>query len=100
MMLPFTSLDAATSAPQEGAARDYEGVLTNHTMLVTATGSPSQISVQLQGSHDGSTWVDLANTSSWPTAVSVQRAVRYVRARLGGVTGGSSPTVTATIAST
>ncbi|MEW2383374.1 hypothetical protein AB0873_14965 [Micromonospora sp. NPDC047707] len=99
-MLPFTSLSAATSAPQVGVAKDLEDSVANHTMALTVTGSPSSWAVDLEGSHDGLTWFWLGSGGSASgTLVHAPRVVRFVRARLSALTGGTSPTVTATIAS-
>jgi hypothetical protein len=94
--LPFTSLDAATS-PGAGSVRDLEGSLFHHTVLVWATGEPSAVRVDFYGSHDGDNWFNFGNTTGAP--LSVDRVVRYVRADLTTLTGGTSPALTATIAS-
>ena len=104
--LPFTSLSAATSTGS-GASKDLEGVFRTHTLAVTITGSPSAFSINLQGSHDGISWYT-SNAAATLTEQNVGTAGyathdlylwRYVRANLTVLTGGSSPTVTATIAS-
>lgn len=98
-MLPFTSL-AAVTADANGTSKDLEATSGLHTMLVTVTGSPSSGQIILEGSHDGSTWFGFGSSSNpiYPT-VTANVALRYVRARLFGLGGGASPTVTATIAS-
>lgn len=99
-MLPFVSLSAA-SALGAGVSRDLEEVLSCHGLVVTVTGSPDMMNVALEGSLDGTTWVAVATASgASPAAVFVDaRPVRYVRANLTVLTGGTSPTVTATMAS-
>lgn len=98
-MLPFTSL-AAVTADANGTSKDLEAVLGLHTMMVTVTGSPSSGQVILEGSHDGSAWFAFGSTSGAAfSPVTTSVALRYVRARLFGLGGGTSPTVTATIAS-
>lgn len=60
------------------------------------------MNVALEGSHDGAVWTTLATASgSGPTAAAFVegRPVRYVRANLTVLSGGSSPAVTATVAS-
>lgn len=99
MSLPYASLDAATSLG-EGFARDLETVLSEHTMIISATGSPSGFVVHLEGSHDNITWVDFGSANEGRLVITVDdHLVRYVRANWTGITGGASPTVTATIAS-
>ncbi|MDG4756057.1 hypothetical protein O7630_34500 [Micromonospora sp. WMMD718] len=99
-MLPFTSLSQATTAPAVGVARDLEASLGNHTMLLTVTGSPPSWQVALEGSHDGQTWFFLnAGGSSSGPLVHATQVVRHIRARLSSLTGGESPSVSATIAS-
>lgn len=101
-MLPFNSLDAAT-ATGAGTSKDLEESKSDHFMIVSLTGGPSTISVDLEGSHDGSMWVVLANASTGAgatrTASVVGKPVRYVRANLVELSGGTSPTASVTIAS-
>jgi hypothetical protein len=108
MSLPFTSLNAATAAGP-GVVNDLETVSNEHTMIAGCTGStpgPFGASIALEGSHDGVTWISLSGISfstgsiTGETGTSVGSAlVRYVRANLTGIFGGTAPTVTATIAS-
>ena len=76
-------------------------------MFVLTTGGASW-TVVLEGSHDGSAWLSLgqvSGSSAGPVSVTAPTSdipgtlVRYVRANLTALTGGSTPTVTATIAS-
>lgn len=98
-MLPFTSLGAATSVGP-GSSRDLEDVLRTHTMFVTVTGSPSGVLVRLQLSHDGLNWHSIDSVSGGDGVVtSADHLARYVRADVATLSGGSSPTVTTTIAS-
>lgn len=97
-MLPFISLGAAPSV-QVGAAKDLEGVFGDHHLLVSVTGSPS-FTVQLEGSLDGVNWTSFGQASSGTFSVILAGTLlRYVRANLVSLAGGSSPTVTASIAS-
>jgi hypothetical protein len=103
---PFISLDGAT-ATGPGEAHDLGGVYDHHTIVASQTGSPSSVQVVFEGSHDGQTWISLASLSfsSGPASATVPTTavpgalVRFVRANLTTLSGGSSPTVTATIAS-
>jgi len=98
--LPFVSLDAATVAGT-GASRDLEGVGSIFGVLVFATGSPSTVTVQLEGSHDDVNWFAVGSPTI-TTAPSYTNftdlAFRYVRANLVTLSGGSAPTVTVSIA--
>lgn len=97
-MLPFASLDAAT-ATGPGASRDLESLFRVITMAMSTTGSPSTVAIDLEGSHDGTNWFQLIGGTPSQGAVSIgTHLVRHVRANLKTLTGGSSPTVTATIA--
>lgn len=114
-ILPFVSLDAAISTGP-GVAVDLNGTSNEFTLVVFTSGSPASFDVELQGSHDGSNWfsLDLSvgpsisvnsteytntnNNSGGQAASRVKPHARYVRANLDTLTGGTSPTVTATIA--
>jgi hypothetical protein len=101
MGLPFASLNAAPTVAV-GTARDLEDLSGHHTMIVASTGSPSRTVVSLEGSHDGSTWTQIAAVDfagAGPAIATATDVVRHVRANLSTLTGGTSPTVTATIAS-
>lgn len=121
MSLPFKSLDAATSTGP-GASKDLESVFRIHTIAVVVTDSPTTFTVKLEGSHDEINWYTSGDAqpitestasyvthdllSAVPETLQPQGGQqgkaglwRYVRANLTVLTGGSSPTVTATIAS-
>lgn len=110
-MLPFCSLNGATT-PGAGVSRDLEGVANCFTVQTILTGAPSSFTVKVEGSLDGSTWDQInpvtinsgAGLVTWgdnpytPVGNSGSFAfahyVRYVRAYLTAVSGGTSPTVT------
>jgi hypothetical protein len=97
-MLPFTSLDAAT-APGAGAVLDLQRVEKDFTVSTWAVGSPSSVTMTLQGSHDGTHWVNMGNLSVGDMfAAASGFLVRFVRVNLTAISGGTSPAVTATIA--
>jgi len=98
---PYTSLNAATSTGP-GAVTDLGVVRSSHTLQTSTTGAPTGVTVTLEGSLAATgPWVTLATSTS--TTGDVQsatgKAVRYVRANLTVLTGGTAPTVTALIAS-
>ena len=99
-MLPFVSLDAVGSTGA-GESHDFETAVRDMTMIATCTGSPDSAVVQLQGSHDNESWIGFSSvTLSGVSTVATTTAlhwIRYVRANLTTLSGGSSPTVTATI---
>lgn len=96
---PATSVDAATSTGA-GSAIDLGHSYAWHTAVVWTTGSPS-VTVLLEFSHDGMHWASFNNASggSSPFSVLTNRVARYVRANVTEFSGGTSPTVTVTIAS-
>jgi hypothetical protein len=96
---PGTSLSGATT-DGAGTALSFEAVLRDHTMIVTFTGTPTSARVNLEGSHDGTSWAVLDTydyASSGVGARSVHAAVAYVRANL--VSHSGSLALTAKIAS-
>lgn len=98
-LLPFVSLDAAT-ATGPGAEKDLEGSYGTHFMMTASTGDPDY-QVDFEGSHDGVTWLSLgaANQPGSTIVQLVNTPLRFVRANLSSLSGGTSPTVTATIGS-
>ncbi len=98
---PYTSLNAAT-ATGPGAVTDLGVVRSVHTLQTTVTGGPSAVNVNLEGSLSASgPWLVLASSTSTTGDVQTAsgKAVRYVRANLTTLTGGTAPAVTALIAS-
>ena len=98
-MLPFTSLDAAGS-PGAGAVLDLGRVEGTFTAIVWATGNPTGQPVDLEGSHDGAHWIVLQGGlgAGYVASVNDGPLVRFARANLRYISGGTSPTFTVTIA--
>lgn len=75
----------------------------NLSMQVSFTSNPSSVKVVLEGSIDGVNWFILATFDTGATSLSGDIVtastvvVLLVRARLVTLTGGTNPTVTATI---
>lgn len=94
--------DAETVNNTYTSAEEVLG-LSTFALEILVTGSPSGCRVDLQGSIDGTNWLALPcsfNISAGPWYgyfVSTVQPVRYVRLWLTGLTGGSSPTVTASV---
>lgn len=102
-LLPFRVLAAAT-ATGAGAAVDLANVVDTFTAQYVTTGGPSGYAAKLQGSLDGATWVDLPSLNVTAdglvtnNATGVTRyAVRFIRANVTTLTGGTSPTVSVTV---
>lgn len=100
----MTSLSAVT-ANGNGTAFNMKTAARDYTLAVSTTGSPTGWSVQLQGSLDGTNWASIGAAVTQATgsaafgALSVTGAPwTQVRAVLSGLTGGTSPTVTAIVA--
>ena len=94
-------LDAETV---QGTVTDPEEVTgaTRFGLQISYTGAPSSVDVELQGSIDGVNWVVLAQTGTNGALVgygqgSTHGVVKYIRLLLDQLSGGSSPTVTASV---
>lgn len=90
-----TLLDAVTAAV-DGTALKLSHAFLNHTWEIVVTGAPSAVNVKLQGSLNGTTWYDLADSTTLTSEMKhlANKTVLYIRAKLVTLTGGSSPTVT------
>jgi len=100
------SLNAATTTGP-GASVDLVTPRRSVRMVTTVTGSPSAVVVNFEGSLDGTTWTVLGTTTGnavsnmlpggpyTDTVTSVGPDVRYIRANMVTLTGGTSPTVSA-----
>lgn len=102
-MSAFASLEG-TSELGPGTERQLLIATAHHTMAVTLTGEPTNCEVALEGSHDGYAWFPLgtlqcALTGGIKTTQPTAHLFTHVRANLLTLTGGTSPTVTASIAS-
>ena len=98
---PVVSL-SGVSATGRGTVIDLGGTHSNHSMVVTTSAGVSAGSVALQGSLDGTNWVNLGtavttNAASTSFLASVSGVpMRYLAANVAtGITGG---TVSATVA--
>lgn len=102
-MIPGTSLSSVASNGT-GDVIDFGEVCTSTTLFSFCTGSPIAGNVHLEGSHDGENWVVLGGSGSFDGSgtplsfTSEGPAICYARAALLNLAGGTSPTVTATIA--
>jgi hypothetical protein len=92
----------STGAGDEFALAPYFlGVLPSvFAFDILITGSPSGVTVLLEGSLDGTNWFTMETVAGTSDSLnfSVDKPVRFVRANLTVLTGGSSPTVAVGIA--
>jgi hypothetical protein len=95
-----TSLNAVTSN-QTGTTVDFGCAMRNISFVVTTTGSPTGGTVTLEVSVDNTNFFTTATTATVGSTVSSGTlsncAFRYARTTLSGLTGGTSPTVTAKV---
>lgn len=94
-------LDAVDSTGAGPSWRVQMGVR-EHTVAMVSTGSPTVVTVLLEGSLDGITWYVLAEHNWISAELSASKAmfhvtsklVTYVRLNLDTLTAGTSPTIT------
>ncbi len=96
-------LDAAL-ATGAGAGERFIKIPKDHTVVATMGGSvvATAVTVALEGSIDNATWVVLASHEFTAAEISAEQAmfhiigkpVRWVRANLTVLTGGTLPTIT------
>lgn len=99
--MAYQLLTAAT-ATGASSTQIVRRIVRDHTVQATITGSPTAVTVDLEGSLDGNTFFTLAThpfTAGELTAEGAMfhvtdKAVGRVRINLITLTGGSSPTVT------
>lgn len=97
---PQTLLNAATTTGTSAYILDIwptrGGFPLHYTWATTITGTPSGVTLNLEGSIDGTNWyqIDQSISTSGEMRSVVNRAVRWVRLNLLSLTGGTSPTVT------
>lgn len=107
MPLIGTSLNAAASTGP-GAAISFDEPKSKFAMQVTYTGSPSNVEVDFEGTLDGVSWTRLFVMQNQNGPIGGNNPIGTgnvlpvlaisVRANLVSLTGGTSPTVTATVA--
>lgn len=92
---------AATTGP--GPTCDVESTQSlQHTMITTVTGTVQLVEIDLQVSHDNSTWATVATqtvTGNDPQQLTVYVTGRYLCAYLRTLNGDPGVTVTSTISS-
>lgn len=95
-------LDGATVSGALSTVEEVPGA-TRVVVQVSTTGNPTNAAVQLVVSIDGVNWVEL-NAASWPTAPIKDYGrggsgdltlFRFIRLKVSALSGGSSPTVSA-----
>ncbi|PHS09397.1 MAG: hypothetical protein COA78_12105 [Blastopirellula sp.] len=97
-MPAVTLLDAADSTGA-GAVLSLPHLVKNHAVQLSNTeGSPTTVTIALEGSLDGVTFFVLDSSTYTSVAnmnFAVDKPVNYVRLNLTVLSGGTSPTVTA-----
>lgn len=101
-MSAITFLNAVTSTGAS-SIKQLPFLVTTHTVQATITGAPTAVTVDLEGSLDGTTFFALGThpfTGDELTATAamfhvVDKPVSYVRLNLTVLTAGTAPTVTA-----
>lgn len=97
-------INAETSTPTATAAEELSGPNVRLTVRTTATGSPSQASVGLEGSIDGTNWELIAYTDAndlggLPRTLDIAKSplYRFVRLNFTNLSGGTNPTVSSSL---
>lgn len=100
---PVQSLNAGTAVGNAGSAIAMDRFVNNFTIWVSTTGSPATCTVTTDASFDGgTTWFALTTTGALNQTLFANVAVAtapfgatHIRARINTLTGGTSPTVSA-----
>jgi hypothetical protein len=100
--MAFKLLDAATGTGAS-ASLALRKIVEGHTVQINITGSPTAVTVDIEGSLDNSNWsrvltsaMSAAELTAGTSIAHVEdKPVRFVRLNLITLTGGTSPTVTA-----
>lgn len=90
-----TLLNAVT-ATGAGSITTLSTGMEIHTWTTVVTGAPSAVSINLEGSIDGTNFFTLDNETTTTSDMQhvVNKAVTSIRANLATLTGGTAPTVT------
>jgi hypothetical protein len=93
-------LNAETVVGTDTDAEEVTGASKLGVQVVT-TGSPASFAVELQGSIDGANWVTLVTATN--SAINgygqgaAQGPAQFIRLHLASLSGGTSPTVSASV---
>ncbi len=98
----LTAVTATGAGAGSTASSGLDKVIKDHTIQATITGAPTAVTVDLEGSLDGTTWFILDShvfTAGELTATAaivhiLGAPVRHIRGNLTVLTGGTAPTVT------
>lgn len=96
-------LDAVTGTGAGARSIRFTVPRKEHTVQVVVTGAPVAVTIDLEGSLNGTEWFQLANYVFTAGDIAAEQAMFHVtnkpvmdvRANLVTLTGGASPTVTA-----
>ena len=94
----------AVTATGASLAKEFSRLVNNHVMQVTITGAPSAVTVTLEGSLDGTTFVTIGThafsagelTATKAMFFDIDKPLLFVKANLTVLTAGTAPTVTVT----
>ncbi len=100
--MAFKLLDGVT-ATGESESVAFTKLVKDHTIQVIVTGTPSGVTVDLEGSLDDTTFFQLATHAFSGGEITAQKAmfhvenkvIKNVRLNLTALSGGTAPTVTA-----
>jgi hypothetical protein len=97
--VPTAQSLSAVTATGAGAVFNYGQLVQGVSLQTLITGAPASLNINLEGSLDGVNFVTMTSSTSTTGEVKsdTTHLVQYVRANLTALTGGTSPTVTATI---
>lgn len=99
--MAFKFFDAQDSTGTSGSII-FRRPIKDHTVQIEVTGSPTAVTVDLEGSLDDGFWTALGTiplsaqdiTDGGSVTHLLNKPIRFVRANLTELTGGTSPTVT------
>ena len=102
-MANLVLLNAVTSTGAS-LSKEFSRLVNQHVLQATITGGPSAVTVTLEGSIDGTTFITIgthAFTAGELTATKamffdIDKPLLFVKANLTVLTGGTAPTVTVT----
>ena len=89
----FTLLDEAAST---GAGKSFITLASKHTWEIVVSGAPTALQVDLEGSLDATNWYTLDSSTITTSEMRhlVNKPVKYIRANLTTLSGGTTPKVT------
>lgn len=95
---------AAVTSTGASLAKEFSRLVDKHALQVTITGAPTAVTVTLEGSLDGTTFVTIGThafsagelTATKAMFFDIDKPLLHVKANLTVLTAGTAPTVTVT----